>query len=107
MLNDGAINNNLTRGNKQEIDGWGMPDYSAQISFPTPYNNPYTAQKNGFVFGYTSVASGYVNKIFVNNKEVRRNVSNASGSLFPVSKGDIITTDASNGEFVFYPCIGG
>ena len=90
----------------ETIVGWGMPDYSASISFPTPYNNPYTAEENGWVFGYIQVAAGYTGRIFVNSKEIRRNASASCGSLFPVSKGDIITSSASNGDFVFYPCKG-
>lgn len=32
MINNGVINNNLTRGNKAEIVAWGIPDYSRTTS---------------------------------------------------------------------------
>lgn len=88
---------------KEQSVGWGMPDYSAGVSFPIPYNNPYTADSNGWVVGYISVAGGYFNNVFVNGQAVQLHTSNSFGTIFPVSKGDIVTTDASEGSFTFYP----
>lgn len=103
---NGKADVDLSNVDRETIVGWGMPDYTAGIAITTPYNNPYTAQANGWVFGYISVGPGFTNKIFVNSKEVTIQVGVSFGSLFPVSKGDIITTDAVVGDFVFYPCIG-
>lgn len=99
-------NINPSSAAKETIVGWGMPDYSAGISFPVPYNNPYTADSNGWVVGYISVSSGYNNNIYVNSVSVQIHSSNSFGTIFPVSKGDIVTTDASSGSFTFYPCMG-
>ena len=102
-----SLNNDLTRGNKSEIVAWDRPDFSSGVSFATPYNGvTYEAPSNGWVFGYISVAAGHYNYVYVNGKEVQTHVGNSWGDLFPVAKGDIVTTDAANGSFVFYPCRG-
>ncbi len=39
------LNNDLNRGNKPEIVGWGMPDYNAGIAVTLPY----TANQYGLI----------------------------------------------------------
>lgn len=99
-----SLNNALTRANAKEIVGWGMPDYTSFVDFPIPYNNPYTIQANGWVVGYIVVAAGYFNNVFVNGVAVQKHASISFGTIFPVSKGDIVTTDAAQGNFYFMPC---
>lgn len=47
MINQGTINNSLTRGNKDEIVGWGMPDFSAGVT--KSVNTVYQAECDGYL----------------------------------------------------------
>lgn len=56
-LSQKSINNSLTRANSAEIDGWGKPDFSAEVSI----SSPYTPTQNGFITicvtgAYTTIA---------------------------------------------------
>ena len=103
MLNDGAINNNLTRGNKQEIVGWGIPDYTAIVSI----TNPYTAPSNGFIKYVHLANQGLAPKI----DGIEVDFTPGAGAnydivslLFPIAKGSVFTFPQSTAKFI--PCQG-
>ena len=117
MLNDGAINNNLTRGNKEEIISWSMPDnYSENLTLGTS-GTAYTAPANGF-FSYdcsSKNAGGYV-KLLNTNTKIASSSSYGSngngdfGGFIPAKKGDSVTMKynyiSSWVSFVFIYCDG-
>lgn len=108
MINNGVINNNLTRGNKSEIVGWGMPDYSAGVS----WNSGLVADKNMYVvveLGGDTYQGGY---LYVNGVAVSRGYAGYSTAAWVmlgvfVKKGDTVTVDGQNSNRVYYPLIGG
>lgn len=97
-----TIDNSLNRGNKSEIVGWGMPDYSATVS---SVGNNYKAPSDGiFWFSINNSNSSRNIGIIPNgsNQVVFYNAYNSYGSAggFPVilAKGDkIIITETTAG----------
>ena len=55
MINNGVINNNLTRGNKAEIVGWGMPDYSKSFTI----SSGYVTNTDGYFEGVCASVNNY------------------------------------------------
>lgn len=95
MINNGVINNNLTRGNKAEIVGWSMPS-GEYIEYTATDGGEYTAPANGyFTIGLTDSGEQFV---FVTNNNngmgnsyqysARSDVVHATSC--PVQKGDVI-----------------
>ena len=106
---------NFTATGKQTVVGWGMPDYTAGISFSN--NTNYVAPKNGVAMCVVNLGDfdGVGDtRIYINNNEVFYIAGTSAGSVrnliyIPVSKGDIIkiymkrTTTSS---LKFYPVKG-
>ena len=114
MINNGVINNNLTRGNKAEIVGWGMPDYSAVIEIGSGSNvDSYTPPKNGWIYfqGGTSGAGMYYDSAKTDDVLMGGYGSNSSTSsccFIPVVKGHTYYFKNTTVAFRrFFPCVGG
>lgn len=111
-------NMNPSQTAKNTIVGWGMPDYSGQISLPTgTTEQTYTAPSNGFI-GYNFMMSGNntgyvkVNDITViTNRPAGSNTYNSVSGIIPVNKNDVIKywsngTAKQYNNFQFYPMKG-
>lgn len=102
------VNNNLTRGNKSEIVGWGMPHWEAGIVIGATY----TAPSDGWIFA--SGSFGSVNNTYnvtVNGAIPAHLVAYSgdwAGTTFqvtiPVKAGDVFTFPTSSAYITFYPC---
>ena len=88
------LNTKLSRGNKEEIAGWGVPDYSATIS---NVGNNYTAPSDG-IFWFSVVNSNSARGIYINGvlyDMVYNSYGTGGGYQVALSKGDtIIVTSA-------------
>lgn len=112
-----TIDNSLNRGNKTEIVGWGMPDYSAVISVTYPLSsNPYTAPCDGMLcpWGKPSdtpiipIING-VKQEYLRLAELSTGSGGYQGRSIYLSKGDVIYFDAPYVKLsgcVFYPLKG-
>ena len=87
-----CIDNSLTRGNKSEIVGWGIPDYTAGVAI----TSPYTATQPCFVAVNTTPANGTTTlDIKINSQQVaffvngNQNTQGYSG-WFYLDIGDVI-----------------
>ena len=107
LINAGrALERMLTRGNKEEIMGWLMPDYSAGVSQTVNVN--ITATQKGFVYLYTNNKTGnlYINGVDMGHYTWDSGVyHNYNAVMFPVSEGDVYKATAAS-KFIFYPCKG-
>lgn len=86
---------------------WGMPDYSAGVYVG---NLPYTAPCDGYINTHIVHNAGDVS-LYVNGVEISIVGGGASAGLdylFPVSKGDVITSSSTRAFYAndFYPCKG-
>lgn len=103
---------NVSATGKATAIGWGMPDYTAGISFSN--NTNYAAPKNGVAMcvvnlgDYNSLSD---TRIYINNNEVFFIAGTSSGAVrnliyIPVSKGDIIKIymkSTTTSSLKFYP----
>jgi hypothetical protein len=115
LVNVGRIQEQmLTRGNKQEIISWGIPDYSRGITPSHPTSSaPFTAPADGiFVdcFYYNTENTSTLNVNGVQTKIATRtgasNRDNRSSVTVPLSKGDVIywsTGSTTTFAIGFYP----
>lgn len=92
---------------KEASVGWGMPDYSAGVYVG---NLPYTAPCDGYINTHIVHNAGDVS-LYVNGVEISLVGGGASAGLdylFPVSKGDVITSSSTRAFYAndFYPCKG-
>lgn len=70
MINNGVINNNLTRGNKSEIVGWGMPDYSSGITgslLGGVYSQTFDFDAFVFIYGQDKYSENYSVRVSKDN----------------------------------------
>lgn len=86
---------------------WGMPDYSAGVYVG---NLPYTAPCDGYINTHIVHNVGDVS-LYVNGVEISIVGGGALAGLdylFPVSKGDVITSSSTRAFYAndFYPCKG-
>lgn len=93
----------LDRNDKEEIVGWGMPDYSAAIAISS---FPYTAPSDGIIFvNYSANDNNQmsVNNVVVAGGNVTSQYGQSSRQNFLIKKDDIAVVSAgtfSNGIFV-------
>lgn len=86
---------------------WGMPDYSAGVYVG---NLPYTAPCDGYINTHIVYNAGDI-YLYVNGVEISIVGGGAVAGLdylFPVSKGDVITSSSTKAFYAndFYPCKG-
>ena len=117
-LSEKTINNSLTRANKKEIVGWGLPDYSARIDLATgTTEKTYQAPSKGWIgYGFLMQGNetGYVkvnDVTIISNKPAGGNYFDFVSGLIPVDKNDVIKyySNQASGEFnnfQFYPVKG-
>lgn len=113
MINQGTINNSLTRGNKAEIVGWGMPDWDSIILFGSSGAwSSYTAPSDGFFL----LSGGADTAQYIGSNYVRANITfgqytvklggYGAASFIPVKKGSVISKNdsygANNAYFIPY-----
>ena len=105
-----VIDNSLTRGNKQEITNWGMPDLDAGISISSPYTIPC----DGYLYMSTYSGSQRWNTDpdAVGDKYWVCGIGTITGATWNIiRKGTTIMKESTgNGQddvAIFYPCIGG
>lgn len=98
--------NNITSTGKETVVGWGVPDYSAGISF----SSGYTIPKSGIIVCYTNTGSYRKLRLKINGITVYNEVPDVSGSNqrfwtppFIVDSGDIITFEENITNGTFYP----
>lgn len=97
---------NVTATGKATAVGWGIPDYTAGISFVSGYAIP----KSGIIVCYTNVGSYRKLKLKINGITVYNEVPDVSGTnqryytpSFIVGSGDIITFEENITNGTFYP----
>ncbi len=98
--------NMLTRANKAEIVGWGMPDYSAGVVLPSGSAAPSA--------GVVMLNSGTIGTawLYINGEAVLRSqITNTTGHFFtlaPIDKDEIVTATGIGvgGAIQFYPLKG-
>lgn len=102
----------LDYNDKSTIVGWGMPDYSAEISI----SSPYTPTQNGFI---TLCVTGAYTKIILKENDINivdqyddENGANQQNilRLIPVTKGKVYSWTRTNGTLTyakFTPSFGG
>lgn len=98
--------NMLTRANKAEIVGWGLPDYSAGVVLPSGSAAPSA--------GFVMLNSGSIGaaRLSINGETVLRAQVNAGASHFftlaPIDKEEIVTATGlgTGGAIQFYPLKG-
>ena len=118
LINAGRIEEKLTgylsKNNKAEIVGWGMPDYTAGIVVAnTQVNNvtsiTYTAPCDGYIMG--GINPNGTQKVYINNIVVAY-VGEVGAVMFLLNKGDIFNvSNLENSSSVynvinFYPLKG-
>ena len=114
--------NNIPAAGKEEVNAWGMPDYTKGVSKTWNANN--IAETNGWIYATVgsvmTQAAGVQSYINIDNQLLRIGEYSAPGTTFfhsricPVRKGSVykihinITGSASinSRELKFYPCIG-
>ena len=86
---------NVTSTGKSTVTGWVTPDYSQGTSFTLDSNTSYTALKDGFVFIYTSRGEDLQSNVKINGVQVGYSQAYYGNMqyFFPVSVGDVISTD--------------
>ena len=104
------VNNSLTRGNKAEIVGWGMPNWEAGIEIAA--ND--TAPSNGWIFASGTIGSvNHTYTIMMNGGPIPFHLVGYSGDwagttfqvTIPVIAGDILAFPSISGAYLtFYPC---
>lgn len=96
---------NFSSLGKETVVGWGMPDYSAGVSF----TSGATVQANGWMYYYT-FANSDVNTVSVDNVSIISQTPayyNTHSGLFPVSAGQVVSINyPNNTNFTFYPMRG-
>lgn len=104
---------NAVAETKTTIVGWGIPDYSAGVSFTPAVGTTFTAPSDGIALVYLSVTGGNGNLVFNGTTIGLFGGSNANHNnfLLPVNKGDIITVTMNVGAIGnsignFYPLKG-
>ncbi len=117
------IDNSLTRGNKSEIVGWGMPDFSGRVHLSTNVGTIQSAPADGYLMVRLQQASQDVSYgcyyISLCNKDGTILLNSilssragyegsCSGGFVPISKGEYVKviewTGISSGLFSFIPC---
>ena len=104
-----TIDNSLTRGNKNEIMTWGMPDWSSGVDVSVPVEaSPYVCDYDG-VYVACFIPTQYPTYLYVNgvktancfNNSSSNNGNKSSISVF-LKKGDsIYFTTAYNGSNLY------
>ena len=115
LVNVGRIQEQmLTRGNRQEIMSWEIPDYSRGIIPNHPTSSaPFTAPADGIFVDCFYYSSETISQLYVNGVETEiamrtgsSNRDNRSSVTVPLSKGDVIywSTGSTNTFAIgFYP----
>lgn len=87
-------------GDKATIAGWGMPDYSAGVSFTPAVDTTFTAPTDGVALVYFKVTGGNGNLVFNGTTIGLFGGSNANHNNFslPMNKGDTITITMNAGS---------
>ena len=114
--------NNIPAAGKEEVNAWGMPDWTKGVSKTWNANN--TAETNGWIYATVAAvitqAAGVQSYINIDNQLLRIGEYSAPGTTFyhsricPVRKGSVYkihtnttgTASISKRELIFYPCIG-
>lgn len=88
MINNGVINNSLTRGNKAEIVGWGMPDYSNRSSFAE--NTQMTATEPCCIYGTLYDILNVGAYLVINGQQINsvQQAGDSCSFFFILDKGD-------------------
>lgn len=103
------VNNSLTRGNKAEIVGWGMPNWEAGIEIAANY----TAPSNGWIFASGSIGNdGTVYQVKMNGGPIPMKLVGYNGDwagtayqvTIPVKAGDVLAFPLPGAYKTFYPC---
>lgn len=94
----------VSQAGKETVVGWGMPDYSAQISI----SNNYTAVSDGFIALYADSTFTTVSIDGVNiTGYFATSYDRGGGFIFPISKGSTVTFGNSQPKTTyFYPLKG-
>lgn len=89
---------------KDEIIGWGMPDYASGISIPA--NTDYTILANGVVCVDCQNSGGVftLNGISLLKNNINGSYFDSNSASYLVSKDDVVKLTA--GTLIFYPCKG-
>ena len=93
---------------KQQVTGWGIPDYNKAVSLSTS-TTEYTAPNNGFIT-FTAIGNNSAAKAYVDGSKVFETNSQYSNSnTFPIAKGSVFTRSGGSqiSAIVFVPCQGG
>lgn len=108
MINVGTINNALTRGNKNEIVGWNVPDSNRVVRLGAA--GTYTAPGNGWI---SAITTGTTRCIVKNNTAYlynggTHNTSNTEMGAVSCKKGDSVEIAISSGtcNVYFVPMLG-
>ncbi len=102
-----TIDNSLNRGNKAEIIGWGMPDYSAGVSKGN--SGTFTAEYDGYFMIFFGAATDVEGNFYIDDKWFYGRVHNSEEVQMiavPVKKGSTVRLVSANRGSVFYPCSG-
>lgn len=115
-LFNGKLDIELSNANdatKSTVVGWGIPDYSAGVSFTPAVGTTFTAPTDGVALVYFRVSGGNGNLVFNSTTIGLFGGSNANHNNFslPMNKGDTITITMNAGAVdnstgIFYPLKG-
>ena len=100
---------NATAETKNGITTWGLPNYTAGISF----GSGYTAPRNGVIRvratanNSNSWDAAYINGVEVYSFKHNDGYAMTVDSIIPISKGDVVTTNSNRFDvLIFYPLKG-
>lgn len=93
------------------VVGWGMPDYSAGVS----YSSNFVAPTNGYCVATNYIGAWGIAKLLANGGVIDQQHNPTAGTKILVytrgfcKKGQTISKDGVSdwGNIIFYPCIGG
>jgi hypothetical protein len=106
---------NFSNLGKETIVGWGMPNYSAVVSKVSLWGTDITATENGYIWvrdnntGGTEVTLTIEGISYVVAQSGTTPAGCGSGSLFPISAGDVYKASGGNGalrQLFFIPMKG-
>ena len=110
MINGPTLNNALTRANSAEIANWGIPDYTAGVT----YTGSFTAPSDGYCLSSQHIGDWATTGLELNgitvdaqhNQTATNNILSHTRCF--VKKGDTITKSAiiTFDTVVFFPLIG-
>lgn len=104
-------NMNPSSLSKETVVCWGIPDYSAGVT----YSSEFVAPSNGYCLAANHTAAWGTPVLLADGKVIDRQHNNSNtGNILVytrgfVKKGQIITKDGVSdwNNVIFYPCLGG